>query len=81
MVNGLNNKLSPVDKMSYEGVKHSCGQCGKQFTTKMSVTRHRRKVHEGVKHPCGQCGKQFSDKRYVAKHIRAIHERAKNPCV
>ena len=49
------NKLSPVNKMSYEGVQHSCGQCGKQFTTKMSVTKHRQEVHEEVKHSCGQC--------------------------
>ena len=74
------NKFSPENKMSYEGVQHSCGQCGKQFTTKMSVTKHRREVHEGVKHSCGQCGKHFTQAGNLAEHRRAVHEGVKHPC-
>ena len=44
----------------HEGVKYSCGQCGKEFTTQGALKRHRRATHKGVKYPCGQCGKEFS---------------------
>ena len=36
----------------HEGVKHPCGQCGKQFTDKRYVAKHIRAIHEGAKDPC-----------------------------
>ena len=55
-------------------------QCGKGFSSKGSVIKHKRAVHEGIKYPCGQRGQKFSQKGELAKHKRAVHEGVKYPC-
>ena len=61
----------------HEEVNYPCGQCGKHFSQKGKMDKHRRVVHEGVKYPCGQCGKHFSSKGDVTKHQRGVHEGVK----
>ena len=39
-------------RTAHGGVKYSCGQFSKAFTSQSSCAEHRRAVHEGVKHPC-----------------------------
>ena len=50
-----------------EEIKHLCSQCGKEFSQKGYVVKHKREVHEGIKFPCRQCGKQFSSKENITK--------------
>ena len=57
-----------------KGIKYLCRQCGKQFSQKGHLARHKRALHEGVKYPCGQCGLQFSQKGYLARHHRLVHK-------
>ena len=57
-----------------EGIKYLCRQCGKQFSQKSDLGKHKRGVHDGAKYPCGLCGQQFSKKGNLNEHKRAVHE-------
>ena len=46
----------------HKGIKHSCNDCGKQFTQKASLGRHINSVHKGIRYECDQCDKEFSHK-------------------
>ena len=52
--------------------KFLCTQGNRQFSTKVSLARHRREFHEGITHPCRQCNKQFSQKGALATHQREV---------
>ena len=54
--------LAEDHRGEHEGVKYTCGQCGKHFSQKGNLATHKRGVHEGVKYPCGQCDKHVSNK-------------------
>ncbi|KAM9241631.1 zinc finger protein 557 [Dugong dugon] len=58
---------------SHLGVKlNECNQCFKVFSTKSSLTQHKR-IHTGEKpYDCNQCGKSFSSSSYLTVHKR-IH--------
>ena len=63
-----------------EGIKHFCTECGKQFSNKENITKHKRAEHAGVIYPCKQCGKQFSRRGNFTSHKQAVHEGVKFPC-
>ena len=62
-------------KLRIEGVKHPCGQCGHQFTSKRNLAEHRKAKPEGViRHPCVHCNRQFNSKSNLKRHQKNLHK-------
>ncbi|CAG2214069.1 KRAB [Mytilus edulis] len=55
-------------KMAKSPIK--CGVCGKSFSHKESLMRHRRSVHTGMKWHCATCDMVFSRKDNFQRHKR-----------
>jgi len=54
-----------------------CDACGKMFTRRSNMERHRQTVHGGVRlFPCESCDASFKAKETLDKHIRFVHIRA-----
>ncbi|XP_040283557.1 zinc finger protein 501-like [Bufo bufo] len=54
------------------GKRYECEECGKHFTKKLGLLKHRR-IHTGQKpHSCSECGRCFIQKSDLVKHER-IH--------
>ena len=53
----------------------TCEVCGKVFSKKGHLDRHRRTIHQGLKDtsaPCPHCGKVFSTKSSLEPHIAMV---------
>ncbi|XP_073537636.1 uncharacterized protein [Phyllobates terribilis] len=68
-----NNRISHEFQRSHTREKlFSCLTCGKSFTAKSSLSKHKR-IHTGEKLlSCSQCGKCFTDRSCFVRHQR-IH--------
>lgn len=51
---------------------HACDHCGKTFTNKQVLTRHK-KVHSNEMYPCNECGLLFKTESYVKVHHQLKH--------
>ena len=55
----------------------TCPTCGKKFTQKGGMQKHREAVHLGVKYACQICDSLFTSKWWVKEHIRTVHKGSK----
>ncbi len=55
-------------------------RCGKLFTSKRALIRHKRAVHTGRKYECPICKKSFSRYDNLQRHKRNLHENNKHVC-
>ena len=75
-VYGYKHQLKNHFDSVHEGWKHFCNLCGKSFSFKQSLQRHR-KDHklrkEGITFKCNSCLKVFITKDSLSTHIRKTH--------
>ncbi|XP_028647970.2 zinc finger protein OZF-like [Erpetoichthys calabaricus] len=69
----FNQEFASKSQVVPAGVKpYGCSECGKRFSFKGSLQKHRR-IHTGEKpYCCTECGKKFSRSGVLSRHIR-IH--------
>ena len=60
-------------------LKNKCQQCGKSFTRKGDMTRHKARVHMNERnHACDICEKRFGSKGDMTRHKAMVHMNVKN---
>ena len=47
--------------------------CGKAYSRKNTLDRHKKVVHDGVDHECPDCGKRFGRKSSFTAHHKMVH--------
>ena len=60
-------------KQSHTGIDpkgYQCNHCGKVFTRKAHLKRHRETHSDKIPHGCDICGKMFKQKEYLAQHLK-----------
>ena len=62
--------LPPEERDEPTEATFGCDECGKFFTKKAYLAKHK-KGHSGIRnHPCDYCGKAFSSRNNLIDHIR-----------
>ena len=56
-----------------EGMNEECNICGKKFTTKFRLFKHKEFLHNEMKFPCDQCEEMFSSNVNVNIHRQNVH--------
>ena len=56
-----------------EKTKTVCPDCGKVFTQRDSLSRHRKAAHRGVRFPCSECDYKASRREHLNYHIKSKH--------
>ena len=74
----MSSDHNPAVKKTGKGLK--CDECGKWFSNRRKLYKHKMSVHKEEKHPCDECGKWFSHKSNVYMHKMSIHKGEKHPC-
>ncbi len=49
--------------------KFGCSDCGKAFTRKLTLTRHKEKLHNGAPCQCSVCAAQFFNSLHLQRHM------------
>ena len=62
-----------TDQEAKKPLYHYCDICGKQCTTKTSLTTHQRNVHSEGKVSCNVCGKEFDNIGQMRRHKLKEH--------
>ena len=70
----------PRNQVSSDAKSTECPVCGKEFSKKSNMLKHRRSTHEGVKFPCPHCDYQATEKGSLQRHVQSKHEGIKYPC-
>lgn len=59
---------------------HLCAECGKSYTQKRNLMRHRKEQHDtdnGPRFPCPQCDKKFILSVDMHSHLNSVHLKIK----
>ena len=74
-----NVKEPPVSSLCVQSMEeiHQCNECGKIFSQKKHMNRHKRRVHSTEKDQffCHICTKTFGRKEHMTRHIEDVHEK------
>ena len=66
-------------KNPWKSIPVSNWQCGKNFTTKISLARHKI-IHQGTKQKCNECDKEYYSSSGLFAHKQSIHQNRNYPC-
>ena len=74
----FNNKSA--EEITVVHKPHSCGLCGKNFSTKSCLERHRKTHSDEKHHACGTCNKVFTRIDHLRSHRKRNHCRLCDRC-
>ena len=60
--------------------KVKCEQCGKQYSSKQSLTKHREAIHCNIRYDCTTCDYSTTYRSTLNTHIKAKHKGIKQAC-
>jgi len=60
--------------------KVKCEQCGKQYLSKQSLTKHREAIHCNIRYDCTTCDYSTTYRSTLNTHIKAKHKGIKQVC-
>ena len=55
-------------------MSNTCPECGKEFSSDLSMKIHYKTQHSGVTYPCNKCDYVSKLKANVDKHVKNVHE-------
>ena len=63
-------------------IKHTCEECGQEFTSKHAMNNHVDRVHKGIinHYSCEECEKVYREKSDLQRHVRIIHKGVRYSC-
>ena len=80
-VKNKKNQTTPSKTASKHGTaNHICGVCGKHYSHRESLWRHKKIDHEGFKWSCSDCDKEFTHPATLKEHKKNVHEGVRWTC-
>ena len=55
-------------------MSNTCPECGKEFSSDLSMKIHYKTQHSGVTYPCNKCEYVSKVKAQLDKHLKNVHE-------
>ncbi|XP_068236480.1 putative zinc finger protein 66 [Palaemon carinicauda] len=57
-----------------DDVKHVCDICERRFSSRSSLSKHKKMIHKPKPHICPECQCGFEERKYMAIHAKQAHD-------